>query len=289
MLTIIQMSNGLVSNENFKYLIMKFSNITFSKIYILAIALLMWSCGDEKQFFEDVDESSGTRLRFIHAATNLQGQTASSIRSLNIFVNDTKITASPLAYAATYPLNDYVAFDNPSSVNIKTVAPSLAATTTAAEIPELTVTTSTIETIGYYTVAIVGTGSIFEAVAISDDLSTTPYDGRTYVRLVNLISNSTNLSLVGTPPKVNASDPTPSPITIAESIPFKQASAFVALPLTGAYTNVQIKDATTGTVIATLVTGSSTFQSYQVYSLYARGEIGVTGTKSPTISRNSHR
>ena len=263
--------------------------------FVIAI-VLMQSCGEEHQFLPHISSEfqANAKIKFIHAASDTVG--------VNLFLQGTKITGNlpstittagavnlgkvnigTVGFQSTYPVTNYAAAPS-SSGTLSVVFPeSYNATTTF-----LTKTLSTVESpalnpASYYTVAFVGVTSAYQTVVYEDDLTQAPIDGKAYIRFANFIHNYTdNLSLVATPPGG-------TPITLFPNIAFKGMTGFVALPVTGLYTNVNIVNTTTQVVVATLVSTSSTFVDNKVYTIFARGRNGGTGTAVMGVSRITNR
>ncbi|MFZ6012253.1 MAG: DUF4397 domain-containing protein [Bacteroidota bacterium] len=230
---------------------------------IVAIAA---SCEDEQVFFKDITVAEGARVKFVHGASDAAG--------VDFFLNNSKISSgstsgTATAYALTYPGTNYAAVEA-GSYEVRATVP---ATTSTSEI-NLVTGSLAVENDRYYTIALVGVSPNYETATIADDEQPTPADGQAYIRLVNLIHNSANnLSLVGTPP-VPAGGP---PVTLASNVGFKKGSPFIAIT-PGLYTSVQLKDAGSGTVIATLSAANSTFAGNKVYTIFARGQLGLTAS-----------
>ena len=257
--------------------------------FLSAMILLVWSCGDEKEFFTDISPSSGTKIKFIHAASDAAG--------VNFFVDGVKVSAAgtsivpatqavnigSIAYQGTFPGTNYVTLPGTSLVEM--IVPTLykADDTIASQtiLSKEIITTSEAN----YTIAFVGITGAFDAILIEDDLSVAPTNEKAFVKFANFIHNSTDkLTLKATPP-VTTDNPTPTPIILAQNVGYTEASSFIELPVTGLYTNVRIHNAVTDAVVATLVAGSSTFTGNNVYTIFARGQIGGTGTKVPGVTR----
>lgn len=252
----------------------------------LIMAIMIFSCGDEHEFIKISSPSptSGIHVKFIHASAEGLEVTPTSgakfIRPLNFFVDDTKVS-STISYGTAFPVTGYTVLSVSDAIDIK--APLTAATATVAELPAMDILTSNVSLAanGFFTVALIGPLAARETLVITDDQSQIPIDGQAYIRVMNFIHNSTNgIMLVATPPKDKPEDPTPAPITLVEKLNYKEVSGFIALPKTGVYTSVQLKDAVTGTVLTTYTAANSTFAANKVYSLYGRGQLGL-GSSDP--------
>lgn len=236
---------------------------------VIAILMFLGSCGSEQQYFPDVESVSGANVKFIHAASDASG--------VYFYINDARISsgANPnttTTYAFSFPTINYVSI-NASSQSLKIAVP---ATSTA---PENVLVTGTLapELNKSYSVALAGISGSYEAVLINDDFSSVAFDGNSYVRFINLIHNSAN--------KVNvvATLGTDPPITLASNVAYKESVAFTLLK-PGDYT-IQLKDAVTSSVIASASTANKLLSANRSYTFFARGQIGQTGTKAPTLDR----
>lgn len=268
-----------------------------TKLMIL-VAMLLFSCGEDHNFtpaLKPIDNSAVAYVKFVHAASDTTG--------VNYFIGDTKITGNApttvagttlvnigtVTYSNAYPVSDYTTI-SPGSGTTKIIVPEVFSAT--ATYPTKTLSTSTINATGgvSYTVAFVGFTKNYETVVLTDDLNTTPIDGKAYIRFANFIQNAPVLSLRATPPN-NPDGSTNAPVILASNIGYKSASGFVALPFTGTYTNVQIINTATtpATVVATVAANLSSFADNKVYTVFARGQIGLTGNRAPAGSRMIHR
>jgi hypothetical protein len=273
-LTIILMNNGSAYLNNFNCNHMK-NNIYKNLVLVIGICFAIISCGDEQIYFPNASPPpEGANVKFVHAASDAAG--------VNFFINNAKISAgsavgSGIAYAGAFPGTNYSILASGSST-LRVVVPS---TPTVPESLLLTSDLST-ETNKYYTVAFAGVAPNYEAVAINDDLSGITFDSKSYVRFVNLIHNSTNkLNVVAT-----ISTGSPAVITstvIAQNVSYKDASVFIPLE-PGDYT-ITLKDAKTDAVVATAGATAKLLAGNRIYTLFARGQIGQTGTKIPTLDR----
>lgn len=270
----------------------------------LIITLLLLSCGDEHQFFPELSTASSTnpKIKFVHAASDTVGVnllldgvkiTGALPNTVTTFgsVNLGKVNIGTIVFQNAYPVTDYSTVENSSGAFSVVVPEAYNATTTFSAKTISTLSAPPLESTSYYTVALLGITPSYTTVIYKDDLSTVPIDGNTYIRFANFIHNSTgNLTLKATPP-ATAADPNPTAITLFPNVAYKDMTGFIALPRTGAYTNVQIFNATTNTttVIATAIAANSSFVNNKVYTIFARGRIGGTATGAPGISRMVNR
>jgi hypothetical protein len=254
-------------------------NITYSTAVFILATCMLGACGDEHVYFTKTRSSGeGAKVKFVHAASDALG--------VNFYVNGAKVSSgaaagSTIAYAASFPGTNYSIL-TPGVTEVKVLIPETLTT------PQSVLVTSNIDTDDdtYYTVALAGVTPNYETVLINDDLSSIPYDGKTYVRFVNLIHNTTNnLKVVAT---INVGTP-PAPVTtvIAENIAYKQTSGFIALD-PGDYT-IQLKDGTTDAVIATANAATKLVAGNRTYTLFGRGQIGMAGAAAPALDRMTNR
>jgi hypothetical protein len=264
--------------------------------FVAAALLLMQACGDEHQFSPIISSEfqSNAKIKFIHAASDtvgvnlfldgvkITGNLPSTITTAGS-VNFGKVNIGTVAFQSAFPVTNYT--NSPgSSGTFSVVFPETYNTTTTF----LTKTMSTaaspaLDEASYYTVAFIGNSPAYETVTYADDLSQAPLDGKAYIRFANFLLNyPNNLSLVGTPPGG-------TPTTLIPNIAYKEMSGFIALPVVGLYTNVQIVNTSTLAVVATLVAGSSTFVDNKVYTIFARGKNAGAGGQAPGVTRITNR
>jgi hypothetical protein len=265
----------------------------FFKIITFTGLVLVSSCGDEQQYFPALSpaDQSGAKVKFIHAASDTAGVnlyfagTKISGNAQSIITTTGAVNIGTLVYQAAFPATDYAGVSTLSG-DFSVVVPEVFAANDTFPSKTMATLGATISPQEYYTVAFVGAFPSYEAVIYPDDLSATPINGKAYLRFANFIDNSTDKILLrGTPPVHPEINPAPVPVVLAPEMSFKEMSGFIQLPQTGTYTAVQIVNATTGAVIATLTSASSSFAPNKVYTLYACGRIGVTPAVSRMINR----
>ncbi len=266
--------------------------------FFIVLLALQFSCGQEQDYFPSktaIDNSSVAYLKFVHAASDTVG--------VNYFLGDLKVTAGTpstltgttntnigtVPYLNAFPITDYTTV-TPGALASKVIVPEFYTTTKTYGTKTLNTGNVSLVAGSSYTVAFVGVTPAYETVLLSDDLSTAPIDGKAYIKFANFIHNSPGLSLRATPP-VNKDGTVNAPVILFSNIAYKSASGFTALPLTGTYTSVQIIDESIipPKVIATLASNVSTFSDNKVYTIFARGQIGVTGAKAPGGNRIINR
>lgn len=275
------------------------------KIIVLSFitVLITQSCGDEHQFLPEVEpaKSENPKIKFIHAASDTVG--------VNLFLDGLKITGNvpstittigseflgqvnvgTVTFQNAFPVTNYTTVENTSGTFNVVFPESYSATKKFNAKTLSSASAPSLDASSYYTVAFMGISGAYETVVYSDDLSGTPIDGNIYVRFGNFLSGTIpqNLTLVATPP-VTTDDPTPARIILFENIPYKAMTGFVTLPRTGTYTNVQLLNPSNNAVIATLATTSTAFATNKVYTVFARGRIGGTGSLAPGVSRAINR
>lgn len=224
----------------------------------LAIGLL--ACGNEHNFVINQVPASGARVKILHAIPDGP--------AVDVFVNDAKVNGTSLAFYTGYPDREYLAL-TPGAATVKIATP------TSATVAGQTVLTAsaTFDADKYYTIAATGTAAAPVAVVINDDLSV-PDPGKTYVRIINLLSGGPGVDLAigtGTP--------------LVSNVAYKAASDFVGItpanssaPLT-----LQVRSAGTTTLLGSSVANFTAFAGRK-YTIVVRGIVGKTGTQAPTVN-----
>jgi hypothetical protein len=273
------MSNGSVSqSNNLNQMKMKFNN--YIKVFtLLTGGLLLASCGDEKSYFPNYTVApGGANIKFIHSAPDVPGA--------NLFLNEGKVTSgatinSGVAFAAAFPVS-YYSLVTPGSLGIKVVVP---ATTTTSEV---LVTSGNIDVQEgqFYTIALSGIAPNYSTTLLNDDISSISYNGKSVVRFINLIHNSTNKLSVVAKLTTNGNTTTTN---VAQGVAYKEATAFVELE-PGDYT-IELRDATTNALVAAVSTANKVLAGNRVYTFFARGLIGSASpaAKVPTLERATLR
>jgi hypothetical protein len=246
---------------------------------LLTGGLLLASCGDEKSYFPNYTVApGGANIKFIHSAPDVAGA--------NLFLNEGKLTSgatvnSGVAFAGAFPVQ-YYSLVNSGSVGIKVVVP---ATTTASEV---LVTSGTVDVQDgqFYTIALSGIAPNYSTTLVNDDMSSLSYNGKSVVRFVNLIHNSTNKLSVVAKLTTNGNTVTTN---VAQGVAYKEATGFVELE-PGDYT-IELRDATTNALITTVGTANKVLGGNRVYTFFARGQIGSASpaAKVPTLERTTLR
>jgi hypothetical protein len=247
----------------------------YKTLSFLLVSLLTFGCGDKHEFLNSVPFAQGAKIKFIHAASDAS--------AINVLVNNQKVNGVALSYSGIFPVTDYVTIDtaginNTASIRVINANP-----------PEIEVSTASLRVVQgqYLSVAVVGVSPAYEAVVINDRISSLPNDGKIRIRFFNFIHNSTTVDVVATPSGGTAT-------TLYSGIGYKLGDAdFSTINLAPnvnflTYT-IELKNALTGAVLATLSIANRQFGGNKVYTLIARGQIGGIGTKAPVLDRIINR
>lgn len=275
----------------------------FVYVAILTSLGAVLSCGQEHEYFKGLTSnvSAGSvQVKFIHAASDTVGVNlfadnfkitgnAATVITTSGAPNEGQINVGTVTFQNAFPVTNYTAIPN-GGVFTAVVPDTYTATVKYAAKTLATVNAPSLS--GNYTFAFVGVTKAYELVYVPDDLSAAPIDGNAYVRFANFIPNNANpITIKATPPADPSPAPAPTPITLASSIAYKSVSNFIALPKVGTYTNISIYDAVTNTLITTLASTSAfnSFTNNKAYTIFARGQMGKSGTPAPGISRVTNR
>lgn len=253
---------------------------------LLCFAVLA-GCGDEHTVLQSLQPAEGARVKFIHAASDA----TADAKSVNILVNNTKITANTtggsLAYFSTFPVTDYAALPTGTAdVDVLSVVGT-------TESPFLEASLS-LENDKYYSVAVIGTKSVgYETFVMNDgNVAALPNDNQARIRFINLTYNSTNnLDLITT------AVPTGSGLTIGNlftNVAYKGGDQnFTVFPLGTTSTgspavsgtfSIRVVDAVTKATVAS-ATGIA-FTANKVYTVIARGQIAGTSAAALSVITN---
>ena len=233
---------------------------------LAALTLFAASCGEQTNSYQNITPASGAKIKFIHAAPDVAG--------IDIYVNDKKFSgvntpppAAPalLTYGNAFPSTAEYATLPAGKTKIGVVVPSLNATAIAADL--------NVEEGKYYSVFATGVAPNYAPFVLEDKIPA-PAGKTIFVRVVNLISNSTSAEFI-----VNGQ-------VIATGVPFKNAdAAFIAVPI----------DFTSGTIsvpfaykvlggLTSLVSSTLNVAGFfpgRAVTVYLRG-ILTTDAKNPT-------
>jgi hypothetical protein len=268
-------------------------------ILSMLIAFLFQACGDEHVFLTAVGPvtNEGPKIKFIHAASDTVG--------MNLFLDDLKITGNApntittvgstnfgkvnlgvVTLGNAFPVTNYTSVPTASGTFSVVFPETYTATTTYNKKTMSTLAAPAMNAGSYYTVAYMGISPAYETVVYEDDFAQAPLDGKSYIRFANFVDNSTTLAFRMTPP-ATTEDPTPAAVTFFPTVAYKGMTAFLELPRTGAYTAITVVNNATAATYATLA--NTSFVENKVYTIFARGRVGGTGTRAPAVSRAINR
>ena len=224
--------------------------IWFGILFFLPLWMMV-SCGDEHQYFPSLGSATGAKLKFFHGASDTV--------AVNFLVNGTLVSpAGGNAYASYFPVTGYTTY-TPGDLNIKAEVP---ATDTTVAIPMATVALNG-QNDQNKTIAFTGVTGSYEMFSIDDNISTIPFDGKAYVRLVNFIQDSPNgISLEMT----NAAGTS----VVATNVVYKGASTFVPVE-PGTYSSIKILNAVGGGNLSSAASSRRTLIGNKIYTYYGRG------------------
>jgi hypothetical protein len=267
----------------------------------IVVIFILQACGDEHQFFPQLQEAGegAAKIKFIHAASDTVG--------VNLFLDDVKLTGNApstittagsvnlgkvnlgtVTFGNAFPVTDY-GYVNSSGGSLKVVFPESYTATLTYPTKTMATTSSTLAAGSFNTVAFVGISPAYEAVVFQDNITATPINGKAFIRFANFIHNSVDkITIKGTPPSTT-DDPTPAEVTFFTGVAYKAMTDFIELPRTGTYANIRIYNANTNALIASMAAAGLGYADNKVYTIFARGQIGQTGTKLPTLSRTINR
>ncbi|MBC8112516.1 MAG: DUF4397 domain-containing protein [Verrucomicrobia bacterium] len=247
---------------------------TYKILFFLLVGFMVLGCGDKHEFLSSVPFAQGTKIKFIHAASDAP--------AINVLVNNQQVNGAALSYSGIFPVTDYVSIDTAGINNTALVQVLIPPTATAPQTQVLSATLSVTRS-QYTTVAIVGINPNYEAVVIDDRISFLPNDGKIRLRFFNFIQNSTAVDIVATPSGGTAT-------TLYTGIAYKLGDANFSTIDLGAnvsslsYT-IQLRDTATGALLATLSAANSALTGNKVYTLIARGQIGKTVVLDRVVNR----
>lgn len=243
----------------------------FRSLAVLLCAVSVTSC--DKNAVQDITGSlPGARIKFFNFGVNAPG--------VNFYANDAKITAITSATgteAVTGVASGGVGgggFYSAIEPGSYTFSSRIAAATDK-DVPVAT-TTSTIADGKYYSFYTSGiyntTTKQMESFVVEDPIPSSFDYTTAYVRFVNAISNSVPMTLYA------KNTVTAVELPIGGAVPYKGASAFVAVP-NGIYDlSTRAAGSTTNIIVRTGVG----FSTGRVYTIGARGDITVTSTTAAT-------
>ncbi|MBL7765889.1 MAG: DUF4397 domain-containing protein [Chitinophagaceae bacterium] len=170
---------------------------------------------------------------------------------VDLLVNDTKVNASALGYPNSTGYLQVEAKSNNIKVNVAGTATTVINATLLFEPGK------------NYSIFAVDSVSKISPLVLSDDLSA-PASGKAHVRFVHLSPNApaVDVAVVGGP-------------VVFSNQSFKDATAFT--PLDAGNYNLEVRVAGTSTVALTLPTIS--LAAGKIYTVFAKGFLGATGTQ----------
>ena len=242
-------------------------------VITLMAVLCLTSCGDEHNYFPEIAivPEGGARVKFVHAASDAAGVT--------VTVDGVRFNpASASSYGNAFPVTNYSQMESGTHTFLAAVP--------HGEDPsdELSTTTLDLKSDKYHTVFLGGTVGNYELVDFEDDFASIPFEGFAYIRFVNMVHDSDN--------GLTFELKTQGGIVISPFVnySYKEGYPQFAAIEPGAYTSFVIKDATTGTVVATAANNSLTLSPNKVYTFFSTGQINWSESKyKPALRRMTHR
>lgn len=155
-------------------------------IYIMLItglSSLVLSCGDEHLFLESATPvTSGARVKFFHAATDIPGVVVSvNDKIVSGVLTTTGTTPGLVTYGSVFPILDYSVIPA-GTAKVKVTVPATSTT------PEVNLNNDLPLSDGkYYTVHAVGALGSYSFFVSEDDLSI-PDPNKTYIRFINAMA-----------------------------------------------------------------------------------------------------
>lgn len=247
---------------------------------LIAFPLFMISCKDQAVL--NINEPIvGARVKLYNFGINAP--------TVNFYSNDTKISAvlsatgvesiNGISFGNVYPTIGY-ALSPEGQRLFKAITPSTITTTT----PNLTIAAVSAEVTNdkFYSVFV---GGIYNATdkkadmfVVEDDFPKGLDTATTYIRLVNPGSSTSTLKAILTKTTtVTGQPPIVENFTLADAVPYKSASPFMAFK-PGAY-SITVTDAASGKVVTRAATS---FLRERVYTLALRGNL-ITNTPAAFI------
>jgi hypothetical protein len=245
---------------------------------LLAGALLT-ACSFEKNAVQDITGTVPTaRIKFFNFGVGAP--------AVNFYANDTKMTAISSA-TGTESVNG-VTYGNAGAGAVYTginpgtytLSGKISATTDKdLAISSLSTTIADGKLYSYYLSGTYSTASkTIDSFIVEDPVPELDFS-TAYVRFVNAISNSSPMTLSVT----NTSSTAVS--AIGAAVAYKSAGAFVAVP-EGIYNlGTRVAGAATDAITRNQVS----FSAGRVYTITARGTMGLTGTPVPTLDNTANR
>ena len=215
-----------------------------NKISILASTLLLAGIMVFSSCDKD-DEKTYANVLVTHASPDAPG--------VDLLIDDTKQNSAAL----TYPNNTGYLQAESGTRNIKINVSGTSTTVINADL--------VLEKDENYSVFAVDSVSKISAIALLDDL-TAPASGKAHVRFVHLSPNA---------PAVDVAVASSGAVVFGDIV-FKEATAFT--PLDAGTYNLDVRVAGTSTVA--LVLPAITLQAGKIYTIFAKGFLGGSGTQA---------
>lgn len=233
--------------------------------------------------YETAFSETHSFVKFVHAygAATPSYATPAAGPTLQIEMNTQKITPTALALGAFFPVNEYVAVNlstTPSStfgIKMSTGVPPAAVRDSllASIIPQLTA--------GKYQTLFFFDDADKPAIqAVEDDIRNPAGGNHFRVRFANFIPNPPAAT-----PAIDVFS-TNNNAVVLSNIPYRRITSYIELPRTAASDILRIRWAGTTTIISSLTVTTNNMNSL---TLVARGRVGVTGTRAPTLSVSRDR
>lgn len=213
----------------------------FASAIFLASTLLVSSCNKD----EDNDTHEHSFVMVVHASPNAPG--------VDLLIDNSKKNTSAL----TFPNNTGYLMLDPGTRNVKV---NVSGTSTTVIDANLSLTKDM-----NYSVFAVDSVSKISAVVLTDDLSA-PAAGKAHVRFVHLSPNA---------PAVDVAVASSGAVVFGNKA-FKEYTAFT--PLDAGTYNLDVRVA--GTSNVALVLPAITLEAGKIYTVFAKGFLGGTGTEA---------
>jgi hypothetical protein len=238
------------------------------KIYLMALMASAFTACKKNEYpiIANNPVSSGTFTRFIYAVPGAP--------NIDVYLNDTKINGTALAYPATFPNSNYSntaagTYTFKSVVNTPTPVPAA-----APVIPfgtTLNSTTVNLSGAPYYSIFITGqpTATTVTPLVIEDMLPV-PASDKAYIRFVNAMPDGNAVDLTGGLVPSNASVPTTISTYFSNLAP-RGAGSFIAVDAIPAGSQYQLTMKQTSSQAVVGKTLSVSLIPGRIYTLWAYG------------------
>jgi hypothetical protein len=249
--------------------------------------LMLASCEKNELRLSNNQDPTGMaffKLAWMSPATNTQG--------VQLKINGERLSnqlglgaafTSTTQYAMPFPgggLNtggnnksDYLAVA-PGSLSISLSIPKVGTSTDSIVV--LAPTTITVEANKYATFIVTDSFPAATSYLVADDVEFAD-SGYFKLRLTNAIPNAGPLDFLMTNTRVTDS-------LVVGGLDYKKATDFLKLPYVAGTVSFKLRKTGTTTVVNTTIYATSSLTNKRVFTCVARGYVGGTGTKLPTIS-----